>query len=62
MRKWGEEERRKKVAARSFQSIDTFVQKRPKNKMKQKKPPVKENLKVRYERIIFDLFLNISLK
>ena len=33
-----------------------------KNKMKQKKPPVKENLKVRYERIIFDLFVNIRLK
>lgn len=30
MRKWGEEERRKTVAARSFQSMDTFVQKRPK--------------------------------
>ena len=62
MRKWGDEERKKKSQPDPFNPWIHLLKNGLKTKMKQKKPPVKENLKVRYDRIIFDLFVNIRLK
>lgn len=62
MRKWGEEERKKRSPPDPFNPWIHLFKNSLKNKMKQKKPPVKENLKVRYKRIIFDLFVNIRSK